>query len=66
LFWVMLYREYPDQEKLTKLVETLKWTQGPEGQAITRELDYIPMPEAAIQRIFAELDAITVNPNAVR
>lgn len=66
LFWVMLYREYPDQQKLTKLVETLKWTQGPEGQAITKELDYIPMPEAAIQRIFAELDAITVNPKAVR
>ncbi len=66
LFWVMLYREYPDEQKLGKLVEALKWTQGPEGQAITKELDYIPMPEPAIQRIFAELDGIKVNPNAKR
>ncbi len=66
LFWVMLYREYPDEQKLRKLVDVLKWTQGPEGQAITKELDYIPMPEPVIQRIFDELDAITVNPNAVR
>ncbi|MFS8836080.1 phosphate ABC transporter substrate-binding protein PstS, partial [Synechococcus sp. WC101] len=66
LFWVMLYREYPDEQKLRKLVDVLKWTQGPEGQAITKELDYIPMPEPAIQRIFAELDKIKVNPNAKR
>ncbi|MFT0813709.1 phosphate ABC transporter substrate-binding protein PstS [Synechococcus sp. OH20] len=66
LFWVMLYREYPDEQKLKKLVEAIKWTQGPEGQAITKELDYIPMPEPAIQRIFAELDKIKVNPNAKR
>ncbi len=66
LFWVMLYREYPDEQKLRKLVDVLKWTQGPEGQAITKELDYIPMPEPAIQRILAELDKIKVNPNAKR
>ncbi|MCJ2542603.1 phosphate ABC transporter substrate-binding protein PstS [Thermostichus vulcanus] len=66
LFWVMFYREYPDATKLEKLREVFKWTQGPDGQALTRELDYIPMPDSAIERIFAELDAITVNPNAVR
>ncbi len=66
LFWVMLYREYPNEQKLKKLVDVLKWTQGPEGQAITKELDYIPMPEPAIRRIFAELDKIKVNPKAKR
>ncbi|MEN9205714.1 MAG: phosphate ABC transporter substrate-binding protein PstS [Thermostichales cyanobacterium DRC_bins_46] len=66
LFWVMLYREYPDQAKLDALRDVLKWTQGPEGQAITKELLYIPMPASAIERIKAELDAITVNPNAKR
>ncbi|MCF2970687.1 phosphate ABC transporter substrate-binding protein PstS [Synechococcus sp. Nb3U1] len=66
LFWIMLYREYPDEAKLKALVDAVKWTQGPEGQAITRELDYIPMPQPVIDRIFAELDGIKVNPNAVR
>ncbi|MEN9202317.1 MAG: phosphate ABC transporter substrate-binding protein PstS [Thermostichus sp. DG02_2_bins_29] len=66
LFWVMVYREYRNEALLNTLVDVFKWTQGPEGQAITRELDYIPMPDSVIKRIFAELDAITVNPNAVR
>lgn len=66
LFWVMVYNEYPDQAKLDALVEVLNWTQGPDGDAITQELDYIPMPESVSERIAAELDALTVNPNATR
>ncbi len=66
LFWLMVYREYPTQERLDALVEVLKWTQGPDGQAITNELDYIPTPDSVIERIFGELDALEVNANAVR
>lgn len=66
LFWLMFYREYPDQAKLDALKAVMKWTQTAPGRALTEELLYVAMPDAAVQRINAELDAITVNPSAVR
>jgi len=56
--WVMVYREYPDAAKWEALKETLKWTLGPDGKAITEELYYVPMPDALIERIQEALDSV--------
>lgn len=61
LAWVMVYREYDDATKLEALRELLKWTQGPEGNALAEELNYVVLPPAVVDRINAELDAITAN-----
>ncbi|TVR16796.1 MAG: phosphate ABC transporter substrate-binding protein PstS [Phormidium sp. GEM2.Bin31] len=59
LVWVLVYREYDDAEKWETLKEVFEWTIGPEGQAITEELFYVPMPESLTDRIQEELDAVT-------
>ncbi len=58
LVWVLVYREYDDAEKWEALKEVFEWAIGPEGQAITEELFYVPMPASLIERIQEELDAV--------
>ncbi|NJL97425.1 MAG: phosphate ABC transporter substrate-binding protein PstS [Synechococcaceae cyanobacterium SM2_3_2] len=61
LAWVMVYRNYEDPAKLEALRELLKWTQSAEGNALAEELNYVVMPASVVERINAELDAITAN-----
>lgn len=61
LAWVMVYRNYEDPAKLEALRELLKWTQSEAGNALAEELNYVVMPPSVVERINAELDAITAN-----
>lgn len=61
LAWVMLYRNYDDAAKLEAIQDLFKWTQGPEGNALAEELNYVILPPSVVDRINAELDAITAN-----
>jgi phosphate transport system substrate-binding protein len=58
LVWVMVYREYDDAEKWEALREVLSWTMGPDGQAITEELFYVPIPDSLVERIEEALDSV--------
>lgn len=60
--WVMLYRNYADAAKWEALKEVLNWAlTSDEGIAIAEELLYIPIPAPLVERIQAELDAVTTN-----
>lgn len=59
LVWVLIYREYDDAQTWGALRALLEWTQSAEGQAITEELLYVPMPESVVDRIMDELSQVT-------
>lgn len=58
LVWVMIYREYSDANQWQALREVMEWSLGDEGQRITSELGYVPMPPGVVERIQAEFDQI--------
>jgi phosphate transport system substrate-binding protein len=59
LVWVLVYREYEDAATWNALRDVIEWTLGPDGQVITEELFYVPMPDTIVDRIKAELEQIT-------
>jgi phosphate transport system substrate-binding protein len=58
LVWIMVYREYDDAEQWQALKNVLEWTISPDGDALTEELLYVPMPDSLKERIREALDSV--------
>lgn len=58
LVWVMIYQEYDDDAKWQALREVFEWSLGPDGQALTEELLYVPLPDPLVQRIQEVFDTV--------
>jgi phosphate transport system substrate-binding protein len=57
LTWILVYREYEDAQKWQTMREVFEWCLT-DGQNITTELDYVPMPDSIIERIRQVLDEV--------
>ena len=55
--WLMLYKSYPDAEKLKALKDFVKFGLT-EGQSFADELGYIPLPEAVVAKSQAALATV--------
>ena len=58
LVWVMIYQNYDDATKWQALRDVFEWSLGPEGQALTEELLFVPLPEPLVDRIKAVFDTV--------
>ncbi len=56
--WVLLYQHQSDATKGRALVSFLKWAVT-DGQKISPQLAYAPLPEALQKRVIARLDTVT-------
>jgi phosphate transport system substrate-binding protein len=59
LTWIMIYPQYSDAQKWENLKNVLMWGLT-EGQSITQELDYVPMPQNIVARVQETLDAVEI------
>jgi phosphate transport system substrate-binding protein len=57
LSWLLLYQHYPQAEKLAALKQFVAYGLG-EGQTLSRELGYVPLPEAIVARSRQALESI--------
>ncbi len=57
LTWILVYRQYNDPQKWESLRKVMEWSLT-DGQSITTELDYVPMPGSIINRIRERLDQV--------
>lgn len=55
--WVLVYQNQKDPEKGKALAAFLKWAVT-EGQKVSLELDYAPLPEALQERVVAKIASI--------
>jgi phosphate transport system substrate-binding protein len=55
LTWILVYPQYNDAQRWQALRGVLEWSLT-DGQPITEELGYIPMPESIVKRIRQVLD----------
>jgi len=55
--WLIMRKEYEDPDKLTVLLDVLRFALGP-GQKDVKRLGYIPYSDAAFESLRAELDRI--------
>ncbi|NJL01597.1 MAG: phosphate ABC transporter substrate-binding protein PstS [Spirulinaceae cyanobacterium SM2_1_0] len=55
--WIMAYQEYEDAAKAEALKEVLTWALN-EGQTMSEELGYIPLPENVVARVQEAVDSI--------
>ena len=55
--WLLLYERYEDRDKVTALKKFVAWGLT-EGQTLSRELGYIPLPEAVAALSLAALEQI--------
>jgi phosphate transport system substrate-binding protein len=55
--WLILYREYKDAKKLETLRSLVKFAVT-EGQGVAEQLGYIPLPQAAVDKVTAALEAV--------
>jgi phosphate transport system substrate-binding protein len=55
--WLLVYQQQKDATKGKKLVEFLKWAQK-DGEKMTKDLDYAPLPEDLQQRVLKRIDEI--------
>jgi phosphate transport system substrate-binding protein len=55
--WVLIYQKQKNAENGKRLVAFLKWAVT-EGQKLSPELDYAPLPESVQQRELKMLDTI--------
>jgi phosphate transport system substrate-binding protein len=55
--WLLVYEQPKDATKGKKLVEFLKWAVT-KGEAMAKDLDYAPLPEAVQQRVLKRIDEI--------
>ncbi|PSB20744.1 phosphate ABC transporter substrate-binding protein PstS [filamentous cyanobacterium CCP1] len=60
LTWIMIYPEYESAETWEALRNVLEWGLT-DGQAITTELDYVPMPDSIVERVQETLAQVEVN-----
>jgi phosphate transport system substrate-binding protein len=55
--WLLLYNRYPDREKVAALRKFVTWGLT-EGQAVSRELGYIPLPPEVTTLSLAAVEQI--------
>jgi phosphate transport system substrate-binding protein len=55
--WLLVYQQQKDATKGKKLVEFLKWALT-KGEAMAKDLDYAPLPDAVQQRVLKRIDEI--------
>jgi phosphate transport system substrate-binding protein len=55
--WLLVYQEQKDATKGKKLIEFLKWAET-QGEAMAKDLNYAPLPEALQQRVLKTIDTI--------
>ncbi len=58
LVWVMIYESYDDDAKWQAMRDVFEWSLGPDGQALTEELLFVPLPDALVQRVQEVFDGI--------
>ena len=61
--WLILYKQYPDEKKLETLRDFVKFAVT-EGQAVSEELGYIPLPAAVVEKVKAAVDSVKLASNA--
>ena len=57
LTWILLYRNYPDQQKAKALQDLFRWCLT-DGQKYAPELGYTPLPQNVVARSLVTLDAL--------
>jgi phosphate transport system substrate-binding protein len=57
LSWLLLYESYPERQKSAALRQFLAWCLT-DGQSVSRELGYIPLPPEVSAKSLAAVDAI--------
>jgi phosphate transport system substrate-binding protein len=55
--WLLAYKQYDNPEKAKALREVLKWSLT-EGQKVSKDLGYIPLPENVVSKVQASVDTI--------
>ena len=55
--WLLAYKEYDDPQKAKALKEVIKWSLT-EGQKISKDLGYIPLPENVVSKVEASAETI--------
>lgn len=61
--WLILYKSYADSKKLETLQDFVKFAVT-DGQKMSEELGYIPLPEAVVEKVKAAVDTVKVAANA--
>ena len=57
--WILAYEQYEDPEELKAFKGVIKWSLQ-EGQKISEELGYIPLPSNVVEKVEAALEEIKV------
>ncbi len=57
--WILAYGNYPDANKGQAFKDVMNWSLT-EGQSLSAELGYIPLPTSVVQKVQAQLDTIKV------
>jgi len=57
--WAMLYKEQPDKNKGTALVDLFYWLVSPEGQQYAVNLQYAKLPDKVVQQNIDALKTVT-------
>ncbi len=55
--WILAYQQYDNPEKAKALKEVLKWSLT-EGQKVSKDLGYIPLPANVVSKVEAAIDTI--------
>jgi phosphate transport system substrate-binding protein len=55
--WLLLYKEYPDQQKLAALKQYLRWCLV-DGQEFNEALGFVRLPPSVVSRVMVAVDAI--------
>jgi len=59
--YLLLYMNQTDCTKAQKLVQFVKWAEGPDGDKSAVALVYVPLPQAVKDQVLAKLAKITCN-----
>jgi phosphate transport system substrate-binding protein len=57
--WILAYGNYPDANKGQAFKDVMNWSLT-EGQSLSAELGYIPLPASVVEKVQAKLDTIEV------
>jgi len=55
--WLLLYKKYPNAEKLKALKEFVNWGLT-DGQSFSESLGYVPLPQPVVEKVKAALDTV--------
>jgi phosphate transport system substrate-binding protein len=61
--WLILYKAYPDEKKLETLRDFVKFAVT-EGQTMSDQLGYIPLPAPVVEKVKAAVDTVKFAANA--